>query len=269
MGGAFYQPVGVDRFRATGHTAGPWSAASQHLGPPSALLVRALEGCAPRDGIALARVTVEILGPVPVAELTVTAEVERAGRSVELLAAELRHDGRPVLRARAWRIARTDTTAVAGGAPPPLVGPDGATPMTVPDGWGRGYLDAVEWRVLRGGMFSSGPSVVWARPLVDLVDGESLTDLQRVFVIADSASGVSSRLDIRRWLFINTELSVHLYRVPSGEWVGMDAATWLGPGGVGLAASTLHDLTGPVGRSTQALLVRPRDAAASPGTAEA
>jgi hypothetical protein len=259
VGGAFYRPLGGGRYRPTEHTAGPWSASAQHLGPPSALLVRALEGAAPRPDTALARVTVEVLGPVPVAELSVTAEVERSGRAVELLAAELRHDGRPVLRARAWRITSTDTATVAGGAPDALRAPEAADPMPVPDGWGRGYLDAVEWRVLRGGMLRDGPAVVWARPLVDLVDGEPTTDLQRLFVIADSASGVSSRLDIRRWLFINTELSVHLHRTPSGEWVGMDAVTWIGPDGAGTAASTLHDLAGPVGRSTQALLVRPRD----------
>jgi hypothetical protein len=265
VGGAFYRPSGGDRYRATEHTAGPWSSQAQHLGPPAALLVRALEGCSPRADAALARVTVEVLGPVPVAEVTVTAEVERPGRTVELLAAELRHADRPVLRVRAWRIARTDTAEAAGGAPAALEGPATAPPMPIPDGWGRGYLDAVEWRLLAGTMGDPGPAVVWGRPLVDLVDGEPTTDLQRLFLVADSASGVSSRLDIDRWLFINTELTVHVSRAPSGEWVGMDAVTWIGPDGVGLATSTLHDLAGPVGRSTQALLVRPRDAA-GPGT---
>ncbi|HEX3649428.1 MAG TPA: thioesterase family protein, partial [Pseudonocardiaceae bacterium] len=67
-----------------------------------------------------------------------------------------------------------------------------------------------------------------------------------------------SRLDLRQWLFINTELTVHLWRVPGGEWIGLDATSVLGPTGVGLATSTLHDAAGPVGRGAQALLVRPR-----------
>jgi hypothetical protein len=258
MGGAFYQPVGANRYRATAHTSGPWSAESQHVGPPSALLVSALERCEPREDATLARVTLEVLGPVPVAELEVTARVARAGRSVELLTAELWDEGRAVLRGSAWRIARTDTSEVAGGASDALAPPEEGEPMTIPAGWGSGYLQAVEWRSLRGGMFRGGPAVVWARPLVDVVDGEPTTDLQRLFTVADSASGISARLDIRQWLFINTELSVHLHRQPTGEWVGMDAATTIGPDGVGMAASTLHDRTGPVGRSAQALLVRPR-----------
>ncbi len=261
MGGAFYEPLGEDRYRSTEHTVGPWSATSQHLGPPSALVVRELERCAPRDDMRLARVTVEVLGPVPVAELRVRAHLERPGRSVEMLAAELSVQGRVVIRARAWRIVRTDTAAVAGTAESRLQPPEQARPMSIPDSWGRGYLDALEWRALRGGFTEPGTATVWARPLVDLVDGEPTTALERLFIVADSASGVSSRLDIRRWLFINTDLTVHLHRYPVGEWTALDATTAIGHDGAGVATSVLHDLDGPVGRTAQALLVRPREAA--------
>ena len=76
---AFYERLDTDRFASTGHTTGPWGNDSQHLGPPSALLVRALERCAPRPEAVLSRVAFEVLGPVPVAELTVTASVARPG----------------------------------------------------------------------------------------------------------------------------------------------------------------------------------------------
>src|SRR5262249_33267718 len=80
VGGAFYEPLGGPRFASSGHTAGPWSADSQHLGPPSALLMRALEGVPAERPARIARLTVEILGPVPVAELEVEAALERPGR---------------------------------------------------------------------------------------------------------------------------------------------------------------------------------------------
>lgn len=258
MGGAFYEPLGGGRYRSTGHTAGPWSATSQHLGPPSALLVRELERCSPREDMRLARVTVEVLGPVPVAELEVAAHVERPGRSVELLSAELSVQGRTAVHARAWRVVRSDTRAVAGSLEGRLQPPEQARPMPIPDGWGRGYLDAVEWRALRGGFHETGAATVWTRSLVDLVDGEPTADLERLFVVADSASGVSGRLDIRRWLFINAELTVHVYRYPVGEWTALDATTAIGPDGVGVTTSVLHDLDGPVGSTAQALLIRPR-----------
>ena len=258
MSDAFYEPLGDNRFRSTKHSAGPWSPNTQHLGPPSALLVRALEALPVASPMLLARVTVEILGPVPVAELAVTAGVERPGRSVELLGAELTAEGRPVARARAWRHVRSDTSAVAVGVDEPLAPPATGEPMHRPEGWGTGYLDAMEWRALSGHLGKPGPATVWARQGVDLVSGEAPTGLQRLFVVADSGNGVSSRMDPLEWLFINSELTVHLYREPAGEWIALDATTAIGPDGVGTAFSVLHDEHGPLGRGAQALLVRPQ-----------
>ncbi|WP_442978119.1 thioesterase family protein [Saccharothrix sp. 6-C] len=255
---AFYEPLDDDRFASTGHTTGPWGNDSQHLGPPSALLVRALQRCAPRPEAVLSRVVFEVLGPVPVADLTVTASVVRPGRSVELLSAELAHEGRPALRASAWRIVAGDTAAVASDAGAPPVPPAECEPMDLPEHWRSGYLAAMEWRSVSGGVFTPGDAVVWARPLVRVVAGEEPTPAQRLFTAADSASGVSSRLDLRTWYAINTDLTVHLHREPVGEWFALDARTVIGSSGVGVASSVLHDERGPVGRSAQSLFVRER-----------
>jgi hypothetical protein len=258
MTDAFYEPLGGGRFDSTVHSTGPWSPKTQHLGPPSALLVRALEELPSDAPMLLARMTVEILGPVPVAELTVTAGVERPGRAVELLGAELAASGRTVARARAWRHVRSDTSAMAVDVDAPLPPPEDGEPMYRPESWGSGYLDAMEWRTLAGHLGKPGPATVWARQTVDLVAGERPTGLQRLMVVADSGNGVSGRLDPLEWLFINSELTVHVYREPAGEWIALDAATAIGPDGIGTAFSVLHDSIGPVGRGAQALLIRPQ-----------
>jgi hypothetical protein len=254
----FYEPLGDDRYASTVHTTGPWSRLTQHLGPPSALLVRAMERLPSPAPMMIARVTVEILGPVPVAEVAVTASVDRPGRSVELLSAELSADGRVAVRARAWRIVRSDTQSVAADLGEPLAPPSEGRVITRPEGWGPGYLDIMEWRALSGSFSAPGPATIWARQGVPLVGDEEPSGLQRLLTVADSGNGISNRLDPRKWLFINADLTVHVYREPVGEWIALDAATAIGPEGIGTAASVLHDLSGPVGRGAQALLVRPQ-----------
>jgi hypothetical protein len=82
----------------------------------------------------------------------------------------------------------------------------------------------------------------------------------RTMAAADFGNGVSAVMDFRSALFINTDLSVHLHRQLSGEWICLDARTMVGPSGVGLAESALHDIDGRFGRSMQTLLVEPLDA---------
>lgn len=258
MADAFYLPLEDDVFRSTQHTVGPWSTDTQHMGPPSALLARQLERSAPNKDATLARLTVEILGPVPVADLTTRAWVDRPGKSVQLAGAELIAGDRPVVRASAWWIAKTDTMAVVAGLPDPLPPKESGRLMGKPKGWKDGYLSALEWVSIKGEMGEDGPAILWARQQVQTVDGEDPTALQRLMAVADSGNGASSRLDLQQWFFINTELTVHLWREPVGEWIGLDADTAIGPQGTGLATSTLHDETGPVGRGAQSLLVRPR-----------
>jgi hypothetical protein len=255
---AFYLPLGAARFLPTEHTSGPWTPDAQHFGPPSALLVRALEEIPAEREMMLGRVTVEILGPAPLRELTLTAHLERPGRSVEYLSAELATDERVVARASAWRLAASDTTEVSVGLAKPPSAPEGCPPVEWPSAWGGGYLHAVEWRSISGNVSEPGSAAVWARQRVALVDGEKPSPLQRLFAIADSGSGVSGRLDPTQWWFINSELTVHLQCLPSGEWIGLDATTTIGPNGVGTARSTLHDADGQVATGAQALLVRAR-----------
>ena len=246
---------GRQRVESGPTTAGPWSRAAQHGGPPAALLGRAVEGLGAGT---IGRFTMELLGPVPVGELEVSAAVVRPGRTVSLAHASL-HDvsrDRPVATVSAWLFPTSQGGAGTAG-PPPGHTPSDGTERPRPEGWSPGYLDAVEWRWIAGGLDAPGTGVVWMRP-APLVEGEETSPLQRLLACVDSASGVSAMLDVRQWAFLNTELTVHVLREPVGEWICLDAATTLGPGSVGVATSTAYDERGPVARSAQALLVQRR-----------
>jgi hypothetical protein len=258
---SFYVPLGEGRWLATPHTAGPWDRGAQHGGPPSALLGRAMQRCAPRDDMIVARFTCEILRPIPVGEIEVTARLARPGRSVELLEAAAYAGGREVARAAAWRVLRAGGTSVPPRAPAPPALPAAAAgdgePM-LSGAWRDGYLSAMEWRPARGSAGAPGPATVWSRMRYPLVPDEEPGPLERVLATADSGNGVSWELDVTRWHFINPELTVHLHREPAGEWICLDARTAISPGGAGLASSVLSDMHGPVGVGAQSLLVTPR-----------
>ena len=253
---AFYLPLGDDRWQPTVHTTGPWDARFQHGGPPSALLGREVERCSGREDMVTSRVTIEILGPVPVAELVLRSRVTRPGRSVELVEAVLSAAGRDVARAQAWRVLRTSAHVPSQARPAPAL-PAGGALAPLGD-WIDGYLSAVEWRFVAGAFAEVGPATAWARLRHRLVPEEEPTPLVRVLAVADSGNGVSSELPIKQWHFINPELTVHLHREAIGEWVCLDAATSISPGGSGLATSVLSDVEGPIGVGAQSLLVAPR-----------
>jgi hypothetical protein len=253
----FYVPLGEDRWLATVHTTGPWDERAQHGGPPSALLGRAMQRCEPREDMVVARFTTEILSSIPVGEIEVRARLARPGRSVQLLEAVLTAAGREVAWARAWRVLRTECPDAGPGLvkPPPL--PGAGAPLT-PGGWVDGYLSAIEWRTVHGLFGEPGPATVWARMRYPLVPDEEPAPLERVLAVADSGNGVSGELDLRHWLFINPELTVHLFREAAGEWICLDAQSNVATGGTGLATSVLSDLDGPVGVGAQALLIASR-----------
>jgi Thioesterase-like superfamily len=256
---AFYVPDD-EGFRSTALTRGPWDPGSQHAGPPCALLGRALDGAGGIAQAQLARVTYEILRPVPIARLEASAQVVRPGRNVELVEGALTHDGEDVVRARAWRI-RTAEVATDGHAPEPerVPAPDTAESKPFfPTGWDVGYHSAMEVRFVEGGFVEPGPARAWMRMRVALVEGEEPAPRDRVLVAADSGNGVSAPLDYRRFVFINTDLTVNLRRLPEGEWVCLDAVTYADRHGIGMSDTVLHDERGMIGRATQALLIADR-----------
>jgi hypothetical protein len=253
----FYEPLGDNRFRATEATAGPWSATAQHGGPPAALLARALESLDEVTPRVIGRFTMDLLGPVPVSDLTVSAEVLRPGRTVSLRQAELADEsGRVLARAQAWTFPEGNGPGAAGDPLPH--GPADGHLEEPPASWARGYLDAMEWLWIEGAVTRPGPATVWMRPRIPLVPGEKMSPIQRLLCCVDSASGASATLDPDTWTFMNTELTVHLLRPVVGDWVCLDATTTISTGSVGLAVSAVYDEQGPVARSAQALLVAPR-----------
>ncbi len=253
-----------ETFVPTAHAIGPWDPGQLHGGAPSALVVRALQALAPE--MQLARCSLEFLGPVPLAPLTVTASVLKPGRRFQLAEARLTAGGRPTLLARAVLLRRGEPMALPEGAAwpdgLPCEGPAESVADAMASRSGSAaegfHLTGMEIRYGGGTRFGGGRSLAWFRLVGPLVGGEKTSPAGLAVAAADFGNGVSHVLDFRTHLFVNTDLTVTLLRDPEGPWVLLDARTRIVPEGIGWASSVLYDERGPIGFAQQTLFVQGR-----------
>jgi hypothetical protein len=250
---------GEERFFATALTRGPWSNDHQHGGPPTALLARAIERLEANESDSfVARITVELLRPIPIAApLEVVTDVLSSGRTVTRIAAALLSGDQQLAVAVALRI-RVEELGLPIRLPngDELLRPLEQCPSFVFPFFQHdvGYHTAIEARIASG-EFGSGRMAVWMRPRVPLIDGEETSALQRVMICADAGHGVGTALDTREWSFVNPDLTVHLHRLPSTEWLGMSARTWSEPLGFGASRTRLSDRRGDLGVVLQSQVI--------------
>lgn len=259
-----YRHVGAEGadqiFDATDGTRSNWDPEIQHGSPPLALMTKLIEELARDSGMRVGRLTLDILGAIPVARVRVRGRVERPGARISLLVAQMsarRPDGaeRVVARVTAWLLRTSDTADAATDRYPPLV--EGES-VPVPHSWegAKGYLETVSWR--RQPHTGETGNVVWLSPLVPLVDSEPTTDLQRLAMVVDSANGAGAALDPERFVFMNTDTAVHLHRLPTGSDFALRARGSIGPDGIGVTTADLFDRQGFIGTAAQTLLVQRR-----------
>jgi acyl-coenzyme A thioesterase PaaI-like protein len=261
---ALFEPAGAG-FVAAPATRGPWDERMMHGGAPSALLAHAIEQTQPGSGeMVVARLTIEFLGAVPVGPVEVATTLAKPGKRFQIVEATLDAGGRRACLARAIRLRRAELPDAAAlppwpAADVPLPAPDAGTrwPQFVTSEAAMFYPDATEIRVV-GGEMGSGHAIAWIRLRGDLLPGVAPSPLARACAAADFSNGLSAILPFDEWLFVNTELTVHLHREPVGEWIGLDARTTSDASGVGLASGVLHDERGRFGTCAQALFVQRR-----------
>lgn len=252
--GAYYVALADGTYQPTLHAQGAWLRHEQHMAPVTGLVAHCLQRFNDRDDLQLARLSLEILGVIPARPTRVDCETVRSGRTIELDEATVTIDGRVAIRARAWRLSRQDTAEVAADDTPPLPEPESMPPADLGQVWGGGFISSLEVRTDPDG--EPGRGRAWVRPRQALVAGEPVHPVAAYLGVVDTANGVATRLDPRRWMFPNTDLSIYLYREPVPGWVGFETSVAIGATGVGLTTSRLHDARGPVGRAEQILTVR-------------
>jgi hypothetical protein len=251
--------VDGDKVETSSYAAGPWDATMQHGAAPSSLMVYAAERLPTAVPMRIARITSELMKPVPVAPLTIKAQVVREGRKLQLCAISLLAESGEVARGMVLKLRRADLGYDADIVHPkldlPLPG-EGQARITI--GKNNPFLNGLSTAVVRGSFERTGPAACWFRADRPIVEGAATSPAMRAVVAGDFCNGASTLLPFQGWTFLNADLTISLARDPVGEWVLLDAETWLGPDGSGIAFGNLADTQGYCGRAIQSILIDKR-----------
>ena len=241
----------------TENAAGPWGP-SQHGGAPSALITRVAEATPSLAPMRIARLTVDLMRPVPLAPLAIRTEIVREGKKLQLLAISLWAEDQEVVRASVLRLRRADLPLPPEATAPAITlpGPEAGRPPS-----GRSdcpFNTGVEMRGVNGMFGTPGPASVWFRVHRPIIAGEAILPSMRAAVTGDYCNGTSSFLDFRKWTFINADLQISFARDPVGEWILLDGETFTGPDGAAHSFARLGDSQGWFGRAGQSVILEKR-----------
>ncbi|MFI0354978.1 acyl-CoA thioesterase domain-containing protein [Actinomadura sp. 9N407] len=261
-GAALFERDG-SRVIPSDHARGPWRPDALHGGAVAALLAGAIDV----PGWTPARVTIDLLAPVPAAPLELSVTRPEGGRRVlrqviTLLAADV-----PVARAHCLAVRRAELDLPDGVTdhPDPFAGvqvPDLSRPTPGAReavGWECFDASAVRVRQLKSPDVGEGSIGLWVSLLMPVIAGEPTPAIARLAAAADYGStATNARLPFEEWSFMNAELTLHVSREPVGPWVGLVSTGVVQPIGCGLSTAGLYDSAGRLGQSAQALVVEAR-----------
>jgi hypothetical protein len=259
---ALFRPGGEATFVPTVGAVGPWNPDVLHGAAVAALFAGQLT---PADRT-LARLTVEMLGPVPFVPLRLELGDAEGGRRVQRRRAELTADGARVASAMSVSVVQNEFDVPAEALDHDDPFRDVPTPdlTSIPPGlaevigWENFHSTAVATKRLR---VEGDPtnSHQWVALTVPVVAGTAIRGTEIAAAAADFASeAMHRRLPFTEWSFMNADLTLHLARPPVGTWIGMNTSAVIEGVGTGIASTQLFDASGRVGQSVSTLVVEPR-----------
>lgn len=246
-------------------TRGPWDPGLLHGGAVGALLAE-LGQEVMDPSFRPVRLTVDLMKPVPLQPMTFAVEVLRTGRRLQLLEVGLRFGDALVAQATllALRPVEFDDAGLNPPVVPPPDGPDGVAPAWAFDADAESFVGGgQEFRFLPQTILGAG--VAWfrlRRPVLD--DGRPPSALARAAAAADVGGAVSARRGdggppaSLGTSFVNADISVHLARLPEGEWIRLASTSRWEASGIGFVDSDLGDAGGAFGSANQALVLERR-----------
>lgn len=244
---------------------GPWYPNSQHGSSMMGLMARAAEQHPSDIPRLVSRLTVDMMKAAPMTPITTQTKVVRSGKNVEFIDIELLSEGKLFLRGSAMRIRVDQITPddYFRGIPPyPQLPEEIETDFfDFPGAEEPAYHHAIELRTSE----HEGLPVIWFRLTVPLFENETTTPFQRVATACDWTYAVPNIVYRRKhnvtfedlsFSAINPDTTINYFRDPIGDWVGVKAQASFGEMGSGCVGAQLFDQHGPIGFSSQTVLIR-------------
>ena len=244
----------IAKYRSTIHAQGAWNEHEQHMAPATGIICAELDLFSPRSDVRIGRISLDILGLIPAGEFQIETKVIRAGKTIELIESVMSAQGKACIQARTWRMMISDTSSIYGLEDQKVESPEHQPVWNEIRTWPGGYIASLEARTSQR---RQGKGIVWLSNPYAMIENEQSSDFVRLMGMVDTANGVATRQDVPfQYVFPNLDLQIHLYRMPQGEWLGLETVQQYGADGIGLTSSILHDEKGPFGRSEQILTLR-------------
>lgn len=198
------------------------------------------------------RLTVDMFRLAPFEPLRIVSRVIKDGRRLRLVEADLIAGDETVATATCQFLLPSEAPPGQVWSPAPWIPPH---PDTLGDG--RKGPAAFELRWVEGRLGATTPKGCWVREKLALVEGQPFTPFARVAIAADYVSPFTNAGDagIR---YMNTDVTIHLHRLPTSEWIGFEATGHEASQGIAIGHSRLHDLKGAVGYASCTALANER-----------
>lgn len=231
-------------YRPTGLGVSSWDPNAQGGAVLSGLAGQLLGAVPTPVAMTPLRFTVDIYGAVPMVPLTPTIRMLREGRRIQTAEVTLEADGRTWVRATLLRARIEDQGAQVIPLTRPF--PDVSAP------W-RGLMSDIV-RVEGDGK-AIGPGAAWVRIVTPMIAGEPLSPLACVATAGDFGTNIAPPASFRDFTCANLDLTLHLSRLPVGEWMLLDAVNEITGNGTGMIHMRLGDRQGMFGTAHQGLFI--------------
>ncbi len=250
-------------YMPTENAASPWGAITLHGGASAGLMTSLLEDQFPTDTMQLARLTVDLFRPVPMAALEPRSRIIRDGKRIKVIELSLFHDNQEICRSNALILEKQSIELPAHAQlaerPPQKIADafaqdeviginaiNKAAGVTYPPGLHT--LIPLKPIFLNMGV---GRGCSWVRLPLQVREGLANSPLVTVATLSDFSNGFAQLYLSPEQGFINADITLNLHRMPVNDWIAIDALTRAQPQGISMVEAVLYDQHGMIGRVSQ------------------